>query len=135
MLLPKLLPLKTHEVCMESVPGGVSERVHKGLRIAIPIVREVAGSEDEFVKDRDHGHRVARWAGSAIVMRAVRVRHVRFVVSRIKIHSVPARRKVDLRAEAAWAISLWKSGLLGFVSSETDVGDSLLGKARGIKST
>lgn len=115
------MALKTYKICVESVTSVISERIHKGLRVAVPIIGKGTGVKDEFVKDRDHGNRVGLRTFSAIMVLAFRVRHVILVVPRVKVSPIPARGEVDLRAKTVFAIALWKWTLLRFSSPEADV--------------
>jgi hypothetical protein len=46
---------------------------------------------------------------TATVVDAVRVGHVGFVIGRVEVYTIPARREKDLSPEAIWAVGVGES--------------------------
>ena len=93
----------THEITVKSIAGVITHREHKGLcSLSIPI--EVTSVKDELVKYGDHGNRVIVRTYSTIWSTTQRICHVRLMIRRVEIYSIPARGKVDLRPNSIGAV-------------------------------
>lgn len=92
------------EVTVEPVASRVTHSKDERLAAAIPLVAEVTGVVVNLKEDGDQVDRVAAGAAAAVVATANGVRHVRLVVSGIKVDTIPARREEDLGTETIGAV-------------------------------
>jgi hypothetical protein len=85
---------------VEAIASRVAHRPYKWLLVTIPHVVKQISTEDGFIEEGDEVDRV-RWWTSAICMAVDRVGHVRFMVWRIEVLTIPAGGEEDLGPEAA----------------------------------
>lgn len=91
------------EITMETIACCISLREHERLSSArIPSTVPIIDDESHFVKQRDKPDRKVRRTIS--IRELVRVSHVRFVVSRIKVFAIPTRGEDNLSTKTLWTI-------------------------------
>jgi hypothetical protein len=73
---------------------------------AVPAVFEAVDGVNDLEEDRDEMLWVRVWANTIVVL-ADRIGHVRLVVCRVQIFTVPAGGKVDLCTKTIGAIRVW----------------------------
>lgn len=92
------------EICMKTVARRITIGEDPGGS-ARGVEGEVLDVENELVEEL---HDLDRVAGRAITVTITvtigRPCHVRFVVGRVKVYSIPAVREVDLSAHTIWAV-------------------------------
>jgi hypothetical protein len=89
---------------MESVSSGIAHGPDKRLLVIPPHIREEIGLEDDFIKDRYGMNRMTLRADTTVVSARLRVGHVRFVVLRVEVLSIPARGEEYLGAETVCTV-------------------------------
>lgn len=82
----------------------ISHAIDEGLwGTAGPHAVELCRIPDSLNEERGNLNWVGRWAGSTR-----RISDVALVIGTVEIHTVPARREDDLRADTAKAWMVWK---------------------------
>jgi hypothetical protein len=90
------------EITVEPVASGITLSENEGLGGTVPPVKTGSGVDD-FVEDGDHVNRVSCRARAVVVRVLGRVGHVRLVVGRVEVHTIPAGGEEDLGAQAVGA--------------------------------
>lgn len=96
-----------------TVSGWVTVRQEERLLVVVPHVPEIIDREHNLVEERDEADRVSRRAFSAI--NTIGVGHMRLVIGRIQVLSVPAAGEENLKTESIIAVLGGK--LVGFRGS------------------
>jgi hypothetical protein len=115
------------EVTVESESSRVTLSKDERLSAAVPHATEVTDIVVDLVEDGDQMNRVRVGALAAVVAATNGVRHVRLVVSRIKVDAIPARGEEDLSTETIGAVLSRKTvgGAGAAAVVETNEADSL----------
>jgi hypothetical protein len=128
------------EIGVETVTGSISIGPDKG-RVGTVVECESLDLKDEFIEQRDEVNRVgsgtittvdtSRWPG-----------HVRSVIVRIEINTIPTVGEVDLSSDTLRTVVVGEERVplipIGVTSVstrvlETDVGDGLVGRVGAVK--
>jgi hypothetical protein len=112
-----------HEVAVQSV----ASRIPVGENETSTVVQRVEWrhAEVHFVEDRDEVNRMR--ARAKAVIDTIRVSHVRLVVRRVEVDTIPASRKEYLSPETVWANGVGESrGLISHRAIEVKAGGSLV---------
>lgn len=97
------------EITVKPVASWVTLSKYERLAASVPHVGETGSAVDNFVEYGDHVNRVRGWARAVIYGTARRIGHVRLVIGRVKVDTVPARWEEDLGAEAVRAVFSWQT--------------------------
>ena len=89
-----------HEVAVQSVTGRVTIGEDEAAFLGV----ERLYAEPNLIEDGDEVLRVRGWAST--VVDTVRVGHMRLVIRRVEVYTIPAGREKDLSPKAIWAISI-----------------------------
>jgi hypothetical protein len=92
------------KVTVESVASRVTLSEDEGLSATVPHAAKVTDVVVDLVEDGNQVDRVSVGALAAVVATTDGVRHVRLVVSRIEVDTIPARGEEDLSAETIGAV-------------------------------
>jgi len=92
---------------MVSVSSCITLREDEWVLIAIPLILKAASVVENLVEEGDHVDWEIRRASASVVLPADRIRHVRFVVRRVDVSSVPACREEDLCTQATRTVEVW----------------------------
>lgn len=106
------------KVTVVSVTSLITVGENKWLLVTVPLVAELIGVPCDFIEERDEALWVRWWAASRID--TVWVGHVRLVIWRVEVDTVPARWEEDLSAKTVWAVDVWQ--LVGLWSRNSEAG-------------
>jgi hypothetical protein len=98
---------------VESVSSGITHGKDKGLAISIPHVGKLVDVVQDLVEEGNHVNRVRGRARSVIGGTAAGVGHVRLVIGRVEVHTIPAGWEEDLGTETVGAVGGGHSPGLG----------------------
>lgn len=92
------------KVTVEPVASWVTLSKDERLAVSVPLVLEIVDAVEHLVEERDHVDGVGVGALAVVQRAAHRVSHVRLVVSRVKVHTIPARWEEDLSTKTVRAV-------------------------------
>lgn len=121
------------EVTVESVSSWVTLGEDEWLLGTVPPVKPI-GRVDDLVEDGNHVDWVRSRAGAVVVGVLGWVSHVRLVIGRIKVDTVPAGWEEDLSTKTVWAGLVRQVVALGGSSTviKADERNGLAGKVVGV---
>lgn len=96
------------EVAVESVSGWVTISEDEWLLGSVPPVEPSSGV-DNLIEEGNHVNRVRSRAGTVVVGVLGRVSHMRLVVGRVEVYTIPAGREEDLGTKAIRAGRVWET--------------------------
>jgi hypothetical protein len=114
-------------VGMLSIPSRVTHGEHEWLTGAGPHAVKLTSVPDDLEEEQGHSDRVARRAGPNVEEETISadsssgVSHVRSMVSRVEVFSVPARREENVGTNTAIALSSGKRDSVTVTSTRVRV--------------
>lgn len=117
------------EITVEPVASRIALSEDERLGGTVPPI-ETGSRVDDFVEDGNHVNRVSCRARTVVVRVLGRVGHVRLVVGRVKVDTIPARGEENLGTQAIRADLVGKAASVrrGTAVVKADKADGLTGK-------